>query len=178
MKIEQKRPQNVNNSAGGDNKPSQLQTKSDSNGSEVVVNVQNHVGDENKKTTEYETVVNVTDDLEATSDLVQDLAVLEEVLRMVLEIINSCLSNQLQHNSNLIYALLYKKNIFDPFRNHHHFQDVVQNLDIVINYFSDKLKQAPSDLDVNEVSAIITQGTLQWPSHKLKVSENEGKWRE
>lgn len=90
---------------------------------------------------------------------------------MVLEIINSCLSNQLQHNPNLIYALLYKKNIFDPFRNHNNFQDVVQNLDIVINYFSDKLKPYGSDLDVNEVSAIITQGTLQWPSHKLKVKK-------
>lgn len=88
---------------------------------------------------------------------------------MVLEIINSCLSNQLQHNPNLIYALLYKKNIFDPFRNHQNFQDVVQNLDIVINYFSNKLQQVQSDLSVKEVLSTIAQGTLQWPSHKLKV---------
>lgn len=100
---------------------------------------------------------------------VQDINVLEEVLRMILEIINSCLSNQLQHNPNLIYALLYKKKIFDPFRNHQNFQDIIQNLDAVINYFSDKLKQVQSDLSVNEVLSTITQGTLVWPSHKLKV---------
>ena len=101
---------------------------------------------------------------------VQDLNVLEEVLRMILEIINSCLSNQIQHNPNLVYALLYKKDIFDPFRNHQNFNDVIQNLDSVINYFSDKLKQVQTDLSVNEVLSTITQGTLVWPSHKLKVS--------
>lgn len=100
---------------------------------------------------------------------VQDLNVLEEVLRMVLEIINSCLSNQLQHNPNLIYALLYKRNVFDPFRNHPNFQDIVENVDVVINYFSNKLEQVQTDLSVDEVLSTISQGTLMWPSHKLKV---------
>ncbi|EEB10347.1 Dymeclin, putative [Pediculus humanus corporis] len=113
-----------------------------------------------------EAVINVDDN--ASSDIVQDLNVLEEVLRMILEIINSCLSNQIQHNPNLVYALLYKKDIFDPFRTHQNFNDVIQNLDSVINYFSDKLKQVQTDLSVNEVLSTITQGTLVWPSHKLK----------
>ena len=47
------------------------------------------------------------------SDAVQDAAVLEEVLRMVLEIINSCLVHQTQHNPNLIYTILYKKELFE-----------------------------------------------------------------
>ena len=34
-------------------------------------------------------------------------AMLEEVLRMVLEIINSCLCNQTQQNPNPIYTILY-----------------------------------------------------------------------
>jgi hypothetical protein len=62
---------------------------------------------------------------------VQDLGVLEEVLHMVLEIINSCLSHQLAHNPNLIYTLLYKKHVFEPFRTHPAFQDIVQNIDAV-----------------------------------------------
>jgi hypothetical protein len=57
--------------------------------------------------------------------------VLEEVLRMVLEIINSCLSHQLAHNPNLVYTLLYKKHVFEPFRTHPAFQDIVQNVDAV-----------------------------------------------
>lgn len=62
---------------------------------------------------------------------IQDLTILEEVLRMVLEIINSCLTHRLAHNPNLIYTLLYKKDIFQPFRMHSAFQDIVQNIDSV-----------------------------------------------
>lgn len=57
---------------------------------------------------------------------------------MVLEIINSCLTHRLAHNPNLIYTLLYKKDIFQPFRMHSAFQDIVQNIDSVsfnIEYF-------------------------------------------
>lgn len=50
---------------------------------------------------------------------------------MVLEIINSCLTHRLAHNPNLIYTLLYKKDVFQPFRTHSAFQDIVQNIDSV-----------------------------------------------
>lgn len=63
----------------------------------------------------------------------EDITVLEEVLRMILEILNSCLSNQLSHNPNLVYTLLYKKQIFEPYRSHPAFQDIMQNIDIVRN---------------------------------------------
>ena len=53
------------------------------------------------------------DGFDEVSEAVQDAAVLEEVLRMVLEIINSCLVHQTQHNPNLIYTILYKKDLFE-----------------------------------------------------------------
>lgn len=61
----------------------------------------------------------------------QDLSVIEEVIRMMLEIINSCLCNSLHHNPNLVYALLYKRELFEQFRTHPSFQDIMQNLDTV-----------------------------------------------
>lgn len=61
----------------------------------------------------------------------QDLSVLEEVLRMVLEILNSCLSHQLVYCPNLVYTLLYKRNVFEAFRSHSAFQDIIQNIDMV-----------------------------------------------
>ena len=66
----------------------------------------------------------------------QDLAVLEEVFRMVLEIINSTVTYSLHHNPNLVYTLLYKRETFDPFRAHPMFQDVIQNIDLVLGFFS------------------------------------------
>ncbi|KYN11329.1 Dymeclin [Trachymyrmex cornetzi] len=100
---------------------------------------------------------------------IQDLTILEEVLRMVLEIINSCLTHRLAHNPNLIYTLLYKKDVFQPFRTHSAFQDIVQNIDSVINFFSYKLEQKDqSQLGVSQVLSTIRQGTLEWPRDRLR----------
>jgi hypothetical protein len=65
------------------------------------------------------------------NDYVQDLAIIEDVMRMVLEIINSCLTHTLRHNTNLIYTLLYNRDIFDNYRTHPSFQDILQNIDTV-----------------------------------------------
>ncbi|XP_076293473.1 dymeclin isoform X2 [Lasioglossum baleicum] len=105
----------------------------------------------------------------SNTDLIQDLTILEEVLRMVLEIINSCLTYRLAHNPNLIYTLLYKKDIFQPFRTHTAFQDIVQNIDSVINFFSYKLEQKDqSQLGVSQVLTTIQQGTNEWPRDRLR----------
>ncbi|XP_046403155.1 dymeclin isoform X2 [Ischnura elegans] len=97
-----------------------------------------------------------------------DLNVLEEVLRMVLEILNCSLTTQLPHNPNLVYALLYKREIFEPFRNQPAFQDVIQNIESVIFYFSNKLEQLSTDLSVDEVLETIQKGATLWPKDRLK----------
>lgn len=53
------------------------------------------------------------------------------VLRMVLEILNSCISHQLVYCPNLVYTLLYKRQVFEAFRSHPSFQDIIQNIDMV-----------------------------------------------
>ena len=50
---------------------------------------------------------------------------------MVLEIINSCLTNTLHHNPNLVYTLLHRRELFAQFRTHPTFQDIIQNIDTV-----------------------------------------------
>lgn len=69
------------------------------------------------------------------------MTVLEEVLRMVLEIINSALSHQLVYCPNLVYTLLYKHNVFESFRSHPAFQDIIQNIDMVIGFFTSRLQR-------------------------------------
>lgn len=120
---------------------------------------------------EQQTEVRVTVNGEDNIDIEQDIGVLEEVLRMVLEIFNSCLSNQLVNNPNLVYTLLYKKNIFEPFKSNIVFQDVIQNIDVIINYFSELLnnKSQHYEVDAQEVLAIIQQNTKYWPKEKIKV---------
>ena len=69
--------------------------------------------------------------LPSTNELLQDLTIVEDVMRMVLEIINSCLIHTLSQNVNLIYALLYNRDLFDNYRTHPSFQDILQNIDAV-----------------------------------------------
>ena len=71
------------------------------------------------------------EDKERSCDVAADAAALEEVLRMVLEIINSTLISQNKSNSNFIYTILYHQHIFEPFQKHPNFQDLLQNIVIV-----------------------------------------------
>ncbi|XP_044746620.1 dymeclin [Coccinella septempunctata] len=103
------------------------------------------------------------------SDLEQDVSVLEEVLRMLLEILNSCLSNQLIQNPNLVYTLLYKKQTFEMFKNNVVFQDIIHNIEIILQYFSQLLtdKSQQYEVDATQVLLTIQQGSKSWPKEKL-----------
>uniref|UniRef100_A0A2P2I3T6 Dymeclin n=1 Tax=Hirondellea gigas TaxID=1518452 RepID=A0A2P2I3T6_9CRUS len=101
-------------------------------------------------------------------ELLSDLGVIEEVLRMVLEILNSTLTHQLCHNSQLIYCLLYKRHVFLPFSTQPNFSDVCQNIDVVLNYLMNKLEKTTSDPSVADVQEVIEQGVLQLPKDRLR----------
>ncbi|CAG2167525.1 unnamed protein product [Oppiella nova] len=113
----------------------------------------------------------VSSDCETSSvapDLQQDLSIFEEVLRMILEIINACLAAQLTNNPNLVYTLLYKRQVLEPFQSHPCFQDIVMNIETVLTYFSNRIEAIDRNLSVSEVYEIIQQSSLQWPSDRLK----------
>ena len=74
------------------------------------------------------------EDKEHSIDVASDAGALEEVLRMILEIINSTLISQNKSNSNFIYTLLYHQHIFEPFHKHPNFQDLLQNIKTVSVY--------------------------------------------
>lgn len=62
---------------------------------------------------------------------VTDRAILEEILQMVLEIINSTLSHSLHNNPHLVYSLLYQREVFEPYRTHPSLMDLIQNIETV-----------------------------------------------
>ncbi|KAG5891999.1 hypothetical protein JTB14_007747 [Gonioctena quinquepunctata] len=106
---------------------------------------------------------------EESTDMEQDLSVLEEVLRMILEILNSCLSSQLGNNPNLIYTLLYNKHTFEAFKNVVVFQDIIHNIDIIMKYFSQLLhdKSQEHEVDAHQVLLVIQQGAKNWHKERL-----------
>lgn len=102
------------------------------------------------------------------ADYKQDLNVIEEMISMILEIISSCLPNSLHHHPNLVYALLWTWDLFEQFWTHPSFQDVAQNIDLVITFFSSRMLQAGAELSVEWVLEIIKQGVVALPKDKLK----------
>ncbi|CAF0810057.1 unnamed protein product [Adineta steineri] len=101
------------------------------------------------------------------NEYVQDLTIIEDVMRMVLEIINSCLTHTLRHNINLIYTLLYNRNIFENYRTHPSFQDVLQNIDTIIVYFADKVDKL-EQRSTEYVKEALEMGAKQFPMDRLK----------
>ncbi|KAJ8704615.1 hypothetical protein PYW07_011803 [Mythimna separata] len=105
---------------------------------------------------------------EKTEEIMDHISVLDEVLRMLLEIINSCVAHQLSNNCNVVYALLHKRHLFTQHTHH----PVAQNIDMVIGYFSTRLQRvqegAGGDLGVTEVLQCIKKGAEQWSSDRLK----------
>jgi len=111
------------------------------------------------------------DGFDEVSEAVQDAAVLEEVLRMVLEIINSCIVHQTQHNPNLIYTILYKKDLFEIAAKNPAFQDLSGNIMIVLVYMNSRLEQVQErkgrGLTVDEVQEVVRLGATQFPKDRL-----------
>nr|VZI10062.1 unnamed protein product [Spirometra erinaceieuropaei] len=91
--------------------------------------------------------------------LLQDLSLLEEVIRMALEIFNAILTHSLTSNIHLIYALLYQREYLTPLHSHPAFQDVMQNIDIVLSYFASRIEKelGAHPTETSSVMAVITK---------------------
>uniref|UniRef100_A0A0X3P105 Dymeclin n=1 Tax=Schistocephalus solidus TaxID=70667 RepID=A0A0X3P105_SCHSO len=91
--------------------------------------------------------------------LLQDLSLLEEVIRMALEIFNAILTHSLTSNTHLIYALLYQREYLTPLQSHPAFQDVMQNIDIVLTYFASRIEKelGAHPTETSSVMAVITK---------------------
>ena len=104
---------------------------------------------------------------EVLNEYFRDLSIIEDVMRMILEIINSSLIHTLRLNINLIYALLYNRDIFDNYRAHPSFQDVLQNIDTVIGFFAEKVDQL-EQRSAECVKEILEINAKQFPLDRLK----------
>uniref|UniRef100_A0A0N5C976 Dymeclin n=1 Tax=Strongyloides papillosus TaxID=174720 RepID=A0A0N5C976_STREA len=108
------------------------------------------------------------DDCENSSSIYHyDIIALEEGIRTILEMINSCLCNNLRNNPHLIYYMLYRREVFDSFRDHPMFQDLSDNIFSVINHFSLKLGNI-NDKSVEDILSEIEEHSLTWPTDRLK----------
>ena len=104
-----------------------------------------------------------------TMELINDFPVFDEVIRTVLEVINTCLTKNMSNNPNLVYTLLYDKRTFELIQSIPNFQDILINIETVLTFFSNRMAR-DSVLSVEEVFDIIRDSSMRWPTEKLKVN--------
>src|SRR3989344_3901184 len=61
----------------------------------------------------------------------------ESCLEVVLEILNSCLTNALRANPQLSYALLHDKALFPPYAQHPRFSHLLHNIQVTHTHTHD-----------------------------------------
>lgn len=80
------------------------------------------------------------DDQEKRESKELEIQLYADFLRIVLEIINSILSNALQQNPELIYMLLQQAEVFEPWSSHPRYAELMINITTVISFFNKKLQ--------------------------------------
>uniref|UniRef100_A0A6G1S3Z5 Dymeclin n=1 Tax=Aceria tosichella TaxID=561515 RepID=A0A6G1S3Z5_9ACAR len=88
---------------------------------------------------------------------------LEEVIKMILEIINNTLAVRLNNNSDLVYTLLYKREVFNSLLScHQSFYDQIVNIERILTFFYNKIEALQEQLSVDEIKGIILSAMKDW----------------
>mmetsp|Transcript_59853 Transcript_59853/g.141599 ORF Transcript_59853/g.141599 Transcript_59853/m.141599 type:complete len:611 (-) Transcript_59853:827-2659(-) len=69
----------------------------------------------------------------------EDLTIYADFCRIVLEVINACLTYSLPRNPHIVYAILHKRELFGQLRHHQRFTDLIGNIDTTIIHFAAQL---------------------------------------
>ncbi|KAF6251495.1 Dyggve-Melchior-Clausen syndrome protein-domain-containing protein [Scenedesmus sp. NREL 46B-D3] len=86
----------------------------------------------------------------------QDMQVLHDFLRILLEVINTVLSLNLGRNPELVYALLHRQEVFGQLRGREGLAELIDNLQSVIDFFNSKLDS------INGNQAAAPEGQAEW----------------
>ncbi|BBN01202.1 dymeclin [Marchantia polymorpha subsp. ruderalis] len=99
---------------------------------------------------------------EIPEEVPTELHIYTDFLRIVLEVINSILTYALPRNPEVVYALLHRQELFQPYREHPSFQELVANVDTVVEFFSVPLKSIDGHCSVERVLDAIVNHTRLW----------------
>ena len=78
---------------------------------------------------------------------VAEMHIFGDFLRIVLEVINSTLTYALPKNPEVVYALLHRQELFEPFARHPRFSELVLNIKNVLTYFNRAMALEEEDKD-------------------------------
>ncbi|KAK7279271.1 hypothetical protein RJT34_24318 [Clitoria ternatea] len=104
-------------------------------------------------------------------DVSAELHIYTDFLRLVLEIINAILTYTLPRNPEVVYAIMQKQEVFNPFKNHPRFNELLENIYTVLDFFNSRMdaQRVDGDWSVNEVLQVIIVNCRSWRVDGMKM---------
>ena len=97
-----------------------------------------------------------------------NISLIEGILHIVLALINSVLAKNLTSNPQLVYNLIYRKEVFTEFRTHPEFGMLIANIFSVVEFFEAQLKIHAVFNTSDEGLAILEELSRKWPANGLR----------
>ncbi|XP_059447133.1 uncharacterized protein LOC132178663 [Corylus avellana] len=106
-----------------------------------------------------------------SDDMSTELHIYTDFLRLVLEILNAILTYALPRNPEVVYAIMHRQEVFQPFKNHPRFNELLENIYTVLDFFNSRMDAQSTDGEwsVEKVLQLIIINCRSWRGEGMKM---------
>ncbi|KAG6668778.1 dymeclin isoform X1 [Carya illinoinensis] len=106
-----------------------------------------------------------------TEDMLTELHIYTDFLRLVLEILNAILTHALPRNPEVVYAIMHRQEVFQPFKHHPRFNELLENIYTVLDFFNSRMDAQTMDGEwsVEKVLQVIVINCRSWRGEGMKM---------
>ncbi|KAF8369494.1 hypothetical protein HHK36_032488 [Tetracentron sinense] len=100
-----------------------------------------------------------------------ELHIYTDFLRIVLEILNAILTYALPRNPEVVYAIMHRQEVFEPFKNHPRFNELLENIYTVLDFFNSRMdaQRMDGEWSVEKVLQVIIMNCRSWRGEGMKM---------
>ncbi|OAY55692.1 dymeclin [Manihot esculenta] len=104
-------------------------------------------------------------------DLSAELHIYTDFLRIVLEILNAILTYALPRNPEVVYAIMHRQEVFQPFKSHPRFNELIENIYMVLDFFNSRVDAHTEDGEwsVEKVLQLVIINCRSWRGEGMKM---------
>ncbi|XP_047317514.1 dymeclin isoform X2 [Impatiens glandulifera] len=104
-------------------------------------------------------------------DTSTELHIFTDFLRIVLEILNSILTYALPRNPEVVYAIMHRQEVFQPFKDHPRFNELLENIYNVLDFFNSRMDALTTggEWSVETVLQVIITTTRSWRGESMRI---------
>lgn len=106
-----------------------------------------------------------------SEDLSTELHIYTDFLRLVLEILNAILTYALPRNPEVVYAIMHRQEVFQPFKSHPRFNELLENIYTVLDFFNSRVdaQRMDGEWSVEKVLQVIIINCRSWRGDGMKM---------